>query len=156
MKLSDSYSAIKKITNEEILQQNLTSLRLIAGWSVDELATKIGLSRTAVYNLESGTTKLSTTQYMAIMFRFTQEIEKNNNELLEKVLETLLSDDVDYIKKQSGIQEALKVVAASAAAGIAITTLIPLTGGLFSAIGIGTLISSAIRTDKFKWLSKFF
>ena len=83
------------ITNEEIerLGEVLSLARQSLGWSTEELATQIGVTRQTVNNLESGRGKLSKTQYMAIRCLFDDEIEQHPDET--KMLKDLLEICVD-------------------------------------------------------------
>ncbi|MBQ7250267.1 MAG: helix-turn-helix domain-containing protein [Bacilli bacterium] len=83
------------ITNEEIerLGEVLSLARQSLGWSTEELAQQIGVTRQTINNLESGRGKLSKTQYMAIRCLFDDEIELHPDET--EMLKTLLEICVD-------------------------------------------------------------
>ena len=48
------------------LQENLASIRKIAGWTAEDLGEMLGVSKQNVSNMENGNTKLSQAQYIAI------------------------------------------------------------------------------------------
>ena len=79
------------------LQQNLSSIRKIAGWSAETLGNKIGVTKQTISNLENKKTPMTFTQYIAIRAVLDAEIETNkDNEALPKVISILL-DSVDSI-----------------------------------------------------------
>lgn len=66
--------------NTKLLQDNLTLLRKAAGWTAVDLANTLGVTRQTIYNLESGVTNLSKTQYIALkeIFRSWYDTHQNN------------------------------------------------------------------------------
>ncbi len=84
------------ITNEEMqrLGEVLSLCRQCRGWSTEEFASQIGVTRQTVNNLESGRGKLSKTQYMAIRCLFDDEMELHPEETA--MLKTLLDACVDH------------------------------------------------------------
>ena len=112
-----------KITEREIqinkLQQNLSSIRRIAGWTAEVLGDKIGVTKQTISNLENQKTPMSFTQYIAIRSVLDYEIENNKeNEVLPKVV-MLLLDSEDELEKDeySKVQDVVGTVAATAAGG---------------------------------------
>ena len=106
------------------LQDNLSAIRKIAGWSAADLGDKIGVTKQTIGNLENGKTKMGFPQYVAIRTALDMEIEDNpDNELLPKVVAILLdSDDLD----EEGYREAAeitKTVAATASGGASAANL---------------------------------
>ncbi|MDL2219570.1 helix-turn-helix domain-containing protein [Ruminococcaceae bacterium OttesenSCG-928-O06] len=101
------------------LQQSLSSIRKIAGWSAEILGAKIGVTKQTISNLENQKTNMNFTQYIAIRSVIDAEIESNRqNEVLPKVVALLLDsedeiDEDDYSK----VQEVVETVAATAAGG---------------------------------------
>ena len=83
------------ISNEEIerLGKVLSLARQSLGWSTEQFAQQIGVTRQTINNLESGRGKLSKTQYMAIRCLFDDEIELHPDET--EMLKTLLEMCVD-------------------------------------------------------------
>lgn len=67
------------------LQQNLSSIRKIAGWSAETLGNKIGVTKQTISNLENKKTPMTFTQYIAIRAVLDAEIETNkDNEALPR------------------------------------------------------------------------
>lgn len=112
-----------KIKEREIqikrLQQNLSPIRKIAGWTAEVLGDKIGVTKQTISNLENKKTPMNFTQYIAIRSVLDYEIANNKeNEVLPKVVALLLDcedelDDADYLK----VQDVVGTVAATAAGG---------------------------------------
>ena len=137
----------QKIREKQIklLQQNLLSIRKIAGWTAEQLGDKIGVTKQTISNLEKGKTPMNFTQYIAIRSVLDYEVEINKeNEVLPKVITILLDkndeiNDEDYTK----VKVAVETVAASAAGGIAGVALTSAFTGLVSptlaGIGLGLL-----------------
>ena len=109
----------KKQMQVRLLQENLHSIRKIAGWTAEQLGEKIGVTKQTISNLEKSKTPMSLTQYLAIRSILDYEIESNSdNTVLPKVIEILVDkgtelDDDNY----SEIRETVDTVAASASVG---------------------------------------
>jgi len=107
------------------LQQNLSSIRKIAGWTAEVLGDKIGVTKQTISNLENSKTPMSFTQYIAIRYVLDYEIVNNEkNEVLPKVVTLLLDcendlDEADFIK----VQDVIGTVAATAAGGTPVDKL---------------------------------
>lgn len=139
------------------LQQNLSSIRKIAGWTMQDLGDKIGLTKQTISNLENRKTSMTLTQYIAIRKVLDDEIESNNsNELLSKVVGLLIDnsdqlDDESYIKAQ----EVVDTVAASAVSGTPNKNLKKFFDVLIMSIPVIATIGVAIFIKSKNWL-KFF
>ncbi|MDD4262599.1 MAG: helix-turn-helix transcriptional regulator [Syntrophaceticus schinkii] len=102
-----------------LLQQNLSSIRKIAGWTAEQLGEKIGVTKQTISNLENSKTPMTLTQYIAIRSVLDYEIEKNqDNIVLPQVIDILVDnggklDEDNY----SEIKETVEVVATSATGG---------------------------------------
>jgi len=119
----------EKITEREIhirkLQQNLSPIRKIAGWTAEVLGDKIGVTKQTISNLENNKTPMNFTQYIAIRSVLDYEIANNKeNEVLPKIVALLLDcedelDESDYLK----VQDVVGTVAATAVGGTPTTKL---------------------------------
>lgn len=123
------------------LQDNLSSIRKIAGWSAEVFGEKLGVTKQTISNLENQKTPMSFIQYIAIRSVLDTEIENNKeSEVLQKAVAILLdSDDELDEDKYNEVQKSLEKVAATAVAGISgvalvsvFVALVPLTGALLS------------------------
>jgi transcriptional regulator with XRE-family HTH domain len=143
-----------KIREREIqikkLQQNLSPIRKIAGWTAEVLGDKIGVTKQTISNLENKKTSMNFTQYIAIRSVLDYEIANNKeNEVLPKVVALLLDcedemDESDYSK----VQDVVGTVAATAAGGTSTDKLDMVFDVLIKSIPlvvplIGTLIGSS-------------
>ena len=129
------------------LQQNLSSIRKIAGWSAETLGNKIDVTKQTISNLENKKTPMTFTQYIAIRAVLDAEIETNkDNEALPKVISILL-DSVDSIddNEYKEVQKSVETVAATASGGVASSALLGLLGAIsplaVSLIGTATLVN---------------
>jgi DNA-binding XRE family transcriptional regulator len=110
------------------LQQNLSAIRKVAGWTTEQLGDKIGVSKQTISNLENGKSPMNFTQYIAIRSVLDCEMNANpDNDVLPKVITVLLdSDDDEYDR----YREPVNVVAATAAGGVSAGAL----AGVFTAL----------------------
>lgn len=118
-KLNERNKQIKR------LQQNLSSIRKIAGWTAEVLGEKIGVTKQTISNIENNKSTMNFSQYIAIRSVLDAEIANNkDNELLPKVVAILL-DSEDEINEDdySKIQDVVETVAATAAGGTPTTKL---------------------------------
>lgn len=127
------------------LQENLSSIRKIAGWTAEVLGNKIGVTKQTISNLENSKTPMNFTQYIAIRSVLDAEIEQNKeNKVLPQVIAILLdSDDELDSDEYEEIQKSVETVSAVASGGIkgaallsALTALSPLVIGLLSSVKI--------------------
>ena len=137
------------------LQQNLSSIRKIAGWTAEVLGDKIGVTKQTISNLENQKSPMNFTQYIAVRAVLDAEIENNKeNEVLPKVVALLLdSDDElnegDYTK----VQDVVGTVAATATGGTSTQKLDMVFDMLIKSLPlvvplIGTLIGSSTTWSK--------
>lgn len=138
------------------LQQNLSSIRKIAGWTSEVLGEKIGVTKQTISNLENQKTSMNFTQYIAIRSVLDLEIENNKeNEVLPKVVSLLLDsgdelDDDNYSK----VQEIAGTVAASAVGGTPTSTLMIVFELLIKSLPIIAPIIGMISGSKSNWSKK--
>ena len=93
------------------LQDNLSTLRKICGWTTQQLGDKIGVTKQTISNLENGKTTMSKLQYMGLRLVFQDEVEVSSSEnakLLKLAMDKLLdaelsSEEMDeYESKMRG------------------------------------------------------
>ena len=127
------------------LQENLSSIRKIAGWTAEVLGNKIGVTKQTISNLENNKTPMNFTQYIAIRSVLDAEIEQNKeNKVLPQVIAILLDSDNELDDDEyEEIQKSVETVSAVASGGIkgaallsALTALSPVVIGLFSSVKI--------------------
>lgn len=123
------------------LQNNLSTIRKVVGWTTEQMGEKIGVSKQTISNLENGKNPMNFTQYIAIRAIIDYEIETNtDNEVLPKVVTILLdSNDDEYDKYKDSIE----IVAASAAGGVAGAALLGVFAKLVPIAGIGIVTGLA-------------
>jgi transcriptional regulator with XRE-family HTH domain len=161
----------KKQKQVLLLQQNLRSIRKIAGWTAEQLGEKIGVTKQTISNLENLKTPMSLTQYIAIRSILADEIESNkDNTVLPQVITILVDKGAELEEEDySEIRETVDTVAASASIGktgepLAKTftrLLTPQVLGALAALGImlgqpGIIagIVGATAIGKTSWLKK--
>ena len=106
------------------LQQNLSSIRKIAGWTAEVLGEKIGVTKQTISNLENEKSPMNFTQYIAIRTAFDCEMESNKeNEVLPKVVAILLDNDELDDENYSKVKDVADTVAASAVGGTPVVKL---------------------------------
>ena len=127
------------------LQENLSSITKIAGWTAEVLGNKIGVTKQTISNLENNKTPMNFTQYIAIRSVLDAEIEQNKeNKVLPQVIAILLDSDNELDNDEyEEIQKSVETVSAVASGGIkgaallsALTALSPVVIGLLSSVKI--------------------
>lgn len=126
------------------LQENLSAIRKIAGWTTEELGDKIGVTKQTISNWENGG-KMNFTQYIAIRAVLDCEIEENKeNEVLAKTVDILLNksdefDDETYEETRKTI-EIIANVASGGVTGAALTAAAAAVANpLIAALGIAAI-----------------
>jgi transcriptional regulator with XRE-family HTH domain len=138
------------------LQQNLSSIRRISGWTAEVLGEKIGVTKQTISNLENRKTSMTFTQYIAIRTVIDAEIENNKeNEVLPKVVALLLdSDDVLDEDDYSKVQEVVGTVAATAAGGASTSKLDAVLDMLLKSLPFIIPVFGAIISSSKSWSKK--
>ena len=135
------------------LQQNLSSIRKIAGWNAETLGNKIGVTKQTISNLENRKTTMSFAQYIALRSVLDVEIAGNNeSDVLPKVVALLLDcddelDDDNYSK----VQEVAGTVAATAADGASSSRLNDVFALLLTSVPVVVPIMGAVLTGSTGW-----
>ena len=138
------------------LQQNLSAIRKIAGWTAEVLGDKIGVTKQTISNLENQKTTMNFTQYIAIRYVLDAEIGNNKeNEVLPKVVALLLDsgdqlDEDDYTR----VQEVVGTVAATAAGGTPTTKLDSVFEILIKSIPFVIPVIAAVFDGSTSWAKK--
>ena len=140
------------------LQQNLSSIRKIAGWSAETLGNKIGVTKQTISNLENEKTKMTLTQYIAIRSIIDYEIQTNKeNSVLPQVVEVLLNHYDEYSEEErKKVTENVKTIAATASGGVRGENLVKvstvLLSGFFAVLPV--VVKATEAAGKAIWLSK--
>lgn len=140
------------------LQQNLSSIRKIAGWTAEVLGDKIGVTKQTISNLENQKSAMNFTQYIAIRSVLDFEIKNNKeNEVLPKVVALLLDsgDELDN-NEYNKVQDLATTVAASAVGGIPVSKLNSLFVMLSASIPFIGPIAAIILGSSLSWSKKLF
>lgn len=85
------------------LKEYLPLIRVCAGWSAADLASKLGVSRSQVSNIETSEKPMTMMQYLAIRQVLDQEIRQSDEEevrMLEDVIKVLVDEPEKYTVKQ--------------------------------------------------------
>ena len=94
------------------LQNNLTAIRKTAGWSMEDLAVMLGVSRQTVNNWEKGTSRLSKTAYLAIRALLDAKMyvlhDNANAKILGDVINALVDDEFVSKESQQNILDAIE------------------------------------------------
>lgn len=148
------------------LQKNLPMLRKLYGWTMEQLADRIGVTKQTVSNLEHGSPKMTQIQYIAIRSIF--EAEANNRDEDERLnllrILSLICDDNPEItdEQREKTLEMSNVIAGAAASGVAVTAgvltsslsslgivaAIPAVGPILGSVTVGAWISRMLKAKK--------
>ena len=98
-----------RVQRIEELQTNMQTLRRLAGWTVEELGNRIGVTKQTISNLESRKTRMSFPQYIALRAAFENEVQNGGNMMLHEAIRLLLDEkgkltDSEYGNIKSGIE----------------------------------------------------
>ena len=97
-----------------LLQESLSSIRKIAGWSAEKLGDEIGVSKQTISNIERKRTPMTLAQYMAIRNVLDLEIINNKeNTVLPQVVNILL-DSGDELDEENYNDLKTRIAAVSA------------------------------------------
>ncbi len=103
------------------LQENLFALRRIAGWTMEELGKKIGVTKQTISNLESSNRKtyMTLTQYLAVRSVLDYEAATRlqadpNDTLLTLAIQKVLDEDLDDEERKT-VEGDVALVAAAVA-----------------------------------------
>lgn len=137
------------------LQDNLSTIRKIAGWTAQDLGRKIGVTKQTISNLENQKTEMTLTQYIAIRTVLDYEIENNKpNEVLPQVVHILLDvpDDEISVEDHKKITQAVTTLAAASAGGVGLAGLVSVSAGLLG--GIVGLAGVSVALGSASWLKR--
>lgn len=140
-----------------LLQQNLCSIRKIAGWTAEQLGEKIGVTKQTISNLENSKSPMNLTQYIAIRSILDYEIESNpDNTVLPQVINILVDKGAELEEENySEIKETVDTVAASASDGKTGASLAKIfTSLLTTPKGISALATLGIMLGQSEMLAK--
>ena len=115
------------------LQHNLPSLRKLAGWTAEDLAKKVGVTKQTISNLETGRTSMNKMQYIAL--RSILDYEARTNQNLAKALPLVLDDREATKEEHKANEDIVKTVAAATSAGVTSTALNMLLGAATITLG---------------------
>ena len=123
------------------LQFSLSTLRKVAGWSAEELARLLNVTRQTIVNLETGQTKMTQIQYIAIRSILEAEAQSKNNETLAKLIIMMVDQDDISDEKREELKKTVdgavinvgRRVGSAAASQAAISAIMALIGGIIAA-----------------------
>lgn len=145
-------------TQIQIMQDNLSDLRKIAGWTSEMLAGKLGITKQTISNLENHKVKLSRIQYIAIRSVFECEIASNpSNTTLRKVMGVLFqSMPPVYAAHKDSVRTAMLSIASIAAAGLTGMPLHASAIALLAPLGAAAsqIPSSHLGEPSLRWLQE--
>ena len=145
-------------TEMQIMQDNLSDLRKIAGWTAEVLAKKLGITKQTISNIENQKVKISTIQYIAIRAVFECELASNpTNPTLRKVMEVLFQAMPPvYSSRKEDIRAAMISIASISAAGLSGLQLHSSATALLAPLGSAAVQmgSSHIGEPSLKWLQR--
>ncbi|XOQ44673.1 MAG: HTH-type 3 domain-containing protein [Clostridium sp.] len=124
------------------LQDNLSVIRRIAGWTTEELGNMIGVTKATISNLENKKSPMTLTQYIAIRTVIDHEIQTNTeNTVLPQVVSILLDNDDLSEKEQKELSQKINTVAAAAGGGVSGVALASLfaTVAALPFLGVATM-----------------
>lgn len=96
------------MTDEEKLQKYLPLIRSAAGWTAEELGSKIGVTKQTISNLENQKTRMSKLQYLAIQMVISQKIATTPDDLtLANVMRLVMELDDEQMINYDAVPDAI-------------------------------------------------
>ena len=144
----------------ERLQDNLSIIRKIAGWSTEDLASKISVTKQTISNLENKKTPMTLIQYIAIRAFIDCEIEINKeNVALAQVVDLLLDQDCELSEEDELVlKEGIEVIAAATSGGASSAALIRTSSTILASLGLAAVSpligTSTLFVGSAMWLKK--
>ncbi len=124
------------------LQQNLSAIRKIAGWTTEQMGNKMRVTKQTISNLENGKTPMTFAQYVTIRTILDHEIVTNpENEVLPRIVAILLDSEEEEYEK---CREPINIIAATAAGGVTGAVLLGAFSALIPVIGVGVGLAGGI------------
>lgn len=149
-----------KRTQDKIarFQDSLPELRRATGLSAEMLGAELDVTRQTVVNLETGQTKMTKIQYIAIRSVLEAEAEDKDNDTLPKLMSALVDQSLDE-KTRSDLKDVINNAASkvgrrsgAAAIGAAVATAVGafLAGpiGMAGVVGVAAALNSANQGHK--------
>lgn len=139
-----------------LLQENLRTIRNIAGWTLDEFSKKIGVTKQTISNIENMKVKMNLTQYLAIRTVLDYEVsQRPKDDILSKSIFLLLDSkqelsEKDYLETKKNIE----AIAAASLGGAEISMLPSLFCSVVPGAAMGIL--GAVGIVSGSWLMKLF
>ena len=125
------------------LQDNLPSLRKLAGWTAEDLGEKVGVTKQTISNLETHRTDMTKIQYIAI--RSVLDYKAKTNQNLAQALHLVLDDRNATKAEHQKHVDNVKTVAAATAAGVSSSTLSAILGVAgVAAVALGAWLAAII------------
>lgn len=119
------------------LQQNLTTIRKVAGWTAAELGELIGVTKQTISNLENNKTPMTKTQYIAIRAILDDKIStEEENSVLAQVVSILLDSGELSEEEQAKVDAAVTYVTGAKEKGMDNAAISAGLAGLIAALGI--------------------
>lgn len=119
------------------LQQNLSVIRKIAGWTSEDLGELIGVTKQTISNLENGRSVMTKTQYIAIRAMLDYEISSNSeNVALAQVVNILLDSEELSLEEQGKVETTMAYVAGAKERGMNSAAIAAGMTALIAALGI--------------------
>lgn len=136
------------------MQEHLLLIRRSIGWSADFLGEQIGVTRQTINNIESGRSKLTKTQYLAMRSIFDAEMAQSpeETEMLRLLLEALVDhpekltdqERQELINKSNLMAPA--ILAGTASRGMVSKEFLNMVGSVVAATQVSALVSPTTMT----------
>ena len=126
------------------LQDNLFTLRQLAGWSAIDLGKRLDVTRQTIYNLERGKPKMSLVQYLAIrkLLEIEIELQPDNKALAQAVIVLLDDEEIpeDELKElEIKLKTITKGMSRTTDRGVALQLVVQTVGLAVPAIAAGLI-----------------
>ena len=106
------------------LQENLSTLRKIGGWTTQDLGEKIGVTKQTISNLENKKSTMTKLQYIGLRSVLDREatFDTANAKLLKEAMDILLDAELSS-EEQGHYEEKMKLAAAAISGGATVSSV---------------------------------
>lgn len=140
-----------------LMQENLSVLRKICGWTTEEMGNRIGVTKQTISNLENYKVNMTKTQYIALRSVFEYEMNYiKGNLTLNRIMLILFYSDISYDEEtKKKLKETMNNLAAAASGGIKGEQLFGMSTTLLAPMRLPVLSKTVKINDKpYAWLDE--
>jgi transcriptional regulator with XRE-family HTH domain len=161
-------SVQKEENRIHLLQDNLKTIRLICGWTLDDLGKRLGVTKQTISRLENKKVIMNRTMYIAVRAVLDEKCSENNNDILRRALPILLREgegeklsEKEYIHIRKTLETIAAASSGNADKGI-LSSILARAVSFIPSLAVGSVVGSAATptlpgialASVFPWLTR--